>query len=119
MALHLLKGKKAEQLALRHLEKNGLQPCENNYRCRRGEIDLIMYDGATLVFVEVRYRKSDMFGSACESVTRNKQRKLLATASHYLQQHHICCPCRFDIVGITGDNEIYRIDWLKDAFQSD
>ena len=119
MALHLLKGKNAELLAQRYLEKIGLQPRENNYRCRRGEIDLIMYDGDILVFVEVRYRKSELFGSACESVTSSKQRKLLAAANLYLQQHDVYSPCRFDIVGITGDNGDYRIAWLKDAFQSD
>ena len=117
MALHLLKGKNAEQLAQRYLEKNGLRIRENNYRCRLGEIDLVMHDASTLVFVEVRYRKNELFGSACESVTSSKQRKLLAAASLYLQQQRIHAPCRFDIVGITGENDNYRIDWLKDAFQ--
>jgi len=118
MALHLLKGQQAERLARRHLERHGLRTLASNYRCHRGEIDLIMNDRATLVFVEVRYRKNQTFGSACESVTRSKQRKLLASAQFYLQQHPTDAPCRFDIIGITGDNAGARIEWLKDAFQA-
>jgi putative endonuclease len=119
MALHLIKGKSGEQLAQRHLEQQGLRHLESNYRCRSGEIDLIMRDGDCLVFVEVRYRKDSRFGSACESVTYNKQRKLLASANHYLQRAGGSSPCRFDVVGISGDNSRPTIEWIRDAFQGD
>lgn len=118
MALHLLKGKDAEQQALRHLEQSGMQMIECNYRCKLGEIDLVMQDQETLVFVEVRYRKSTAFGSAIESVTSGKQKKLLATANHYLQHRRSSAPCRFDVVGLTGQNKV-QIEWIKDAFRSD
>lgn len=116
MSLHLLKGDSAEQQARRHLEKQGLKLLQTNYRCRRGEIDLIMQERDTLVFIEVRYRKSDSFGSAVETVTSGKQRKLIMTARHYLQENRVNAPCRFDVVGITGPNGD-RVEWIKNAFQ--
>ena len=119
MAQPLLKGKNAEQFARRYLEQQGMCLVESNYRCKAGEIDLIMQERDTLVFVEVRYRGSANFGSAAESITPAKQRKLLTTARHYLQHHRTSAPCRFDVVGITGQNGVDNIEWIKDAFQSD
>ena len=117
MALHLIKGRNSEQLARQHLEQHGLRHLQSNYRCKSGEIDLIMQDGEWLVFVEVRYRKNSSFGSACESVTPDKQRKLLASASHYLQRSGTTSPCRFDVVGVSGENSRTSIEWVRDAFQ--
>ena len=119
MALHLLTGQYAEEQARTHLERQGLRLLERNYRCRQGEIDLIMRDGEALVFIEVRYRKSAAFGSAIETVTAQKQRRLLATARHYLQANRASSPCRFDVVGITGQSPGTQIEWIKDAFHSD
>lgn len=108
-------GDQAEDLAAQYLQQHGLTICERNYSIKGGEIDLIARDQKHLVFVEVRYRSSDAFGSASESVTHHKQAKLRRTALHYLQKHrlHEQCPCRFDIVALSADN---RIDWIKDAF---
>jgi putative endonuclease len=117
MALHLFKGRSAEEQARRHLERQGLQWLNSNYRCKRGEIDLIMRDVETLVFVEVRYRKSNTFGSAAESVDRGKQSKLIAAARHYLQETRTDAPCRFDVVGISG-HQGQSVEWVKDAFQA-
>ena len=79
-----------------------------------GEIDLIMEDKKTLVFVEVRYRKSAKYGSALESVNNQKQARIIHTAKHYLQQHSSKHSAyRFDVVALTPNN----IDWVKDAFQ--
>jgi putative endonuclease len=119
MALHLLTGQHAEEQARAHLEQQGLRLLERNYRCKQGEIDLIMRDGEALVFIEVRFRKSATFGSAIETVTAQKQHKLLAAARHYLQAHHASVPCRFDVVGITGQASNTQIEWIKDAFRSD
>jgi putative endonuclease len=119
MAWHLLTGKHVEEQAREHLEQRGLRLLERNYRCKLGEIDLIMRDGDALVFVEVRYRKSARFGSAIETVTAKKQSRLLATARHYLQSNPMSIPCRFDIVGITGQIRSAQIEWIKDAFRSD
>lgn len=103
-----------EEAAARYLQAAGLKLVARNYRSRRGEIDLIARDGGTLVFVEVRYRRSSRFGSAGASVDARKQQKLLATAHSYLQQKKLDCPCRFDVVAIEGDAQ--NIQWIKNAF---
>lgn len=118
---HLLKGRNAESRARRFLEARGLKFIEANYRCRPGEIDLVMRDRATLVFVEVRYRKNDDFGGALESIDARKQSKLRAAAEHYLQRRRIGSPCRFDVVLITGSpggsKDGPRVDWIPNALQ--
>lgn len=113
-------GKRAEQTACNYLREKGLTLLESNYFCPRGEIDLIMRDVDTTVFVEVRYRRSNRYGSGAESVDRHKQGKLLATAAHYLQRHPRAARgvCRFDVVAISSDNEQQKLDWISDAFQS-
>lgn len=106
-------GAEKEQLARAYLGRQGLRPVASNYSCRLGEIDLIMRDTDTLVFVEVRYRASEGFGTPAETVGPRKQRRLAAAASHYLQQYRLDLPCRFDVLAIgAGD----RIDWIRDAF---
>ncbi|MCP5246597.1 MAG: YraN family protein [Burkholderiales bacterium] len=110
-----MKGSDAEQTALSYLLGQGLELVERNYRCRFGEIDLVMSEGKTLVFVEVRMRASDVFGGAAASITVAKQEKLLRAARHYLSglRHEPCC--RFDAVLMTGiDNP--RIEWIRNAF---
>lgn len=117
---HLLKGRRAEDRARRYLADRGLAFVEANYRCRSGEIDLIMEEQSTLVFVEVRYRKDEKFGGALESIDFAKQRRLRAAAEHYLQCRRIGDrrPCRFDVVLVTGGargRTGARIDWIRDA----
>lgn len=109
------RGSAAEQQAQRHLEGNGLQRVAHNVRSRFGEIDLVMRHANTLVFVEVRYRSHSRFGGALASVDHHKQRRLIATAQHYLLRHPHDGPCRFDVVGIGGDGN--DIEWLQNAFQ--
>jgi putative endonuclease len=111
-------GSQAENLALQHLLKQGLKLVERNYHCRGGEIDLIMLDKASLVFVEVRYRKSASFGSALESVNHAKQKRIIHTAQHYLQRQQSKNSCyRFDVIAISPKEHSAEINWLKDAFQ--
>lgn len=107
-------GDRAEDTALGYLKKQGLKPVTRNYRCRMGEIDLIMKQGDTLVFVEVRMRNSSQFGSAVETVTASKQQKILQAAQHYLLDNGISAnmPLRFDVVGICGTD----IQWIPAAF---
>jgi putative endonuclease len=107
-------GAQAEALACAHLERAGLKPVARNYRCPQGEIDLIMDDRDTLVFVEVRYRRSDAFGTPAETVDRRKQARLQAAAGHYLLTHSADRACRFDVVAVSGDD--MRIEWLRNAF---
>ncbi len=117
MAEHLQSGKQAEQLACVYLQKQGLKLIERNFHCRRGEIDLIMQDGQTLVFIEVRYRRNAYHGSALESITNLKQSRIITTAQHYLMQSGWPHNCRFDVVAITADLTD-QIRWIRDAFQS-
>ena len=107
------RGLEAEEMALDYLRHRGLTVVERNYRCRLGEIDLIMRDGQTLVFVEVRMRASSAFGGAQESIDARKQRKLLATARHYIGAQGRIPDCRFDAVLLNGDTEI---QWIRNAF---
>ena len=111
-----LSGHDAESLACARLEQAGLRLLCRNYRCPRGEIDLVMDDRGTLVFVEVRYRRSSTFGSAAESVDQRKQQRLLAAAQHYLLHSQRDNPCRFDVVAINGAANP-QLDWLRDAFR--
>lgn len=114
--------RKAEQM----LTQNGLTLVIRNYHCRYGEIDLIMNDASTLVFIEVRYRKNAQFGSASASVTPAKQKKIILTAQHFLQHHRWTDTpnCRFDVVGMhstpheksLSPNETYELEWIKNAF---
>ncbi len=110
----LIAGKAAERAASAHIKKHGAYCIEQNFRCKFGEIDLIVEDGNTLVFVEVRLRKNSDYGSAVESVTPAKQAKLRITAQHYLAKRRIgdAKPVRFDVIGITAGD----IQWIKDAF---
>ncbi len=113
-ALRLLRGRWAENRACSFLRDHGLQLLHSNYRCPFGEIDLIMQDGEHLVFIEVRYRRSERYGGALASVDRVKQRKLRATAEHFRQSSSGAgrYPCRFDVICIAPE----RIEWIKDAF---
>lgn len=110
-------GSAAEDRALRLLLAHGLTLIGRNFRCRVGEIDLIMEDGPSVVFVEVRYRSDRRHGSAAETISAPKQRRFIAAARRYLQQHPAAArsPCRFDVVAITGE----QVEWLKGAFAAD
>lgn len=117
------RGQEAEDLACRYLQERGLHLLERNYRCKRGEIDLVMRDTASIVFVEVRYRRSTRFGSGAESVDRHKQAKLTAAALHYIQANKTAsrCPARFDVISITADprqEQQAEIQWIKNAFDA-
>ncbi len=114
-APHLLRGADAEQQAYNYLLEQGLQPVFRNYRCKPGELDLIMKDGDTLVIVEVRFRKTDRYGSALESVTLKKQARIIAATQHYLSHHKTTGPIRFDVVALSGNG---AFEWIKNAFQS-
>lgn len=107
-------GSAAEDLALRLLQARGLVLVERNFRCRLGEIDLVMRDGQATVFVEVRFRADGRHGSAAETVSRAKQQRLAAAARFYLQRRPAAArgPCRFDVVAITGT----ELEWLRGAF---
>jgi putative endonuclease len=106
------RGAAAEGLAARFLTARGLVIVHRNYRCRGGEIDLIVRDGETLVFVEVRLRRNQAFGTAAESITAAKRRRLRLAARHYLARLGREPPCRFDAV-LLDALETKSIEWLR------
>jgi putative endonuclease len=135
-------GQAAENLAKAYLLKQGLIFLERNYHCRHGEIDLIFKDKASIIFVEVRFRRQVAFGSACETIDGKKQKKIIKTAQYYLYKHRLTESVigRFDVIGITPSKgyakknaleahndcitinddycKEYNIEWIKNAFQA-
>ncbi|MEM7002125.1 MAG: YraN family protein [Pseudomonadota bacterium] len=118
------RGYRVETAALDYLRHQGLRLLARNYSCRHGEIDLVMRHRSSinrniLVFVEVRYRRSNQYGSAAASVGTTKQRRLQKTAEHYCQRHPLqkIWPARFDIVAVSGSLDNPCFSWLAGAFE--
>ncbi|MES2297214.1 MAG: YraN family protein [Pseudomonadota bacterium] len=108
-------GQRWEQAALAHLQRHGLRLVEANFRCKGGEIDLVMRDGEALVFVEVRQRADTAHGGAAASITPAKQGRLLRAAQVYLQRYDARLPpCRIDVVAIDGEH----LEWLRNAIEA-
>jgi putative endonuclease len=125
LILSHVRGNDAEDACCSWLKRQGLKLLTRNYRSRRGELDLVMQDGGTVVFIEVRYRKNNLYGGAVESVTPSKQQKLRATAEQYLQQETRLQNGRFDVVAMTPATQTgesarsgsaYTFNWIKNAF---
>jgi putative endonuclease len=108
-------GSQAEQLAAQFLQQKGLTLIQRNYRCRHGEIDLIMRDGNALVFVEVRLRSRSDFGGAASSINAAKRARLIRTAQHYLAARQRTPACRFDAMLLHAQDGS-SIEWIKNAF---
>ncbi|MGV6810192.1 MAG: YraN family protein [bacterium] len=113
-------GQLAEDRALAYLQAKGLQLRQRNFRCRLGEIDLIMHDNDYLVFVEVRYRQSRAYGGALASVTPSKQQRLIRAAQVYLQQPEqaqvLNDPMRFDVLALAAQQSEQDMIWIPHAF---
>jgi putative endonuclease len=115
-------GRTAEAAARTLLLKAGLTEIAANAAYRGGEIDLVMRDGAgTVVFVEVRFRRSRAFGGGAASVDAGKRRRIVHAAQRFLQDHpaYADAPCRFDVIDADGDPAAPRLDWIRDAFRAD
>jgi len=104
----------AEEQAKVYLQQHGLTFIESNFHCRLGEIDLIMLDNTSLVFVEVRFRRSNAFGGAAVSVSKTKQQKIKSSALYYLQKNNLYekQASRFDVIAISNT----QCDWIQGAF---
>jgi putative endonuclease len=116
--MSILKGKSAEKKAAYYLKTKGYQLIAQNFSCRMGEIDLIMLDCKTVIFVEVRQRKSALYGTAAQSITPQKRIKLLKTSALFLQMNtqYKNYDCRFDVVAFDGEND--TMQWIPNAFGS-
>ncbi len=113
-------GDAGEETACRFLKNAGLRLVQRNYRCKGGEIDLVMLDDDVLALIEVRVRKASAFGGAAASVTPTKQRRLMIAARHLLLTRADCrrYRLRFDVVAMdTTANGTGQIRWIKDAFR--
>ena len=108
-------GAQAEQIAAQYLQKHGLKLIQANFHSRFGEIDLILRDGETLIFAEVRQRSRGDFGGAAASIDAHKQKRLILTAQQYLASLPRTPPCRFDAVLLDAAN---NIEWVKNAFEA-
>ncbi len=111
-------GQLAETAALDFLRHQGLRLVARNWRCRLGELDLVMQENDTLVFVEVRYRRHQGWGGALSSVTPAKQQKLIRAAQSFLQQEPRWSkhPCRFDVIAPDEQGQCSHTRWIRDAF---
>jgi putative endonuclease len=107
-------GQAAEDIAAAWLQRKGLRLIERNFRCKAGEIDLVLRDGASLVFAEVRYRSSGAFGGAAASVDAKKRQRIVTAARYYLMDKSDQ-PCRFDVV-LLDRLAPDAVEWLRDAF---
>jgi putative endonuclease len=114
-------GLAAEETASHFLQAKGITLLHRNYRCRSGEIDLIMRDHEDIIFVEVRLRNNKNYADAIESVNLIKQKKIIKTAMHYLYKYNLLdeVNCRFDIIGISYAHTKATIEWIQDAFLAD
>jgi len=113
------KGNITERFAEQYLIKHGLTFVESNYHSRQGEIDLIMRDGETYVFIEVKYRKNMNFGGAIAAIPISKQKKIRHCITFYLHQvglNEYNTPCRIDVIALVGDITQPQVTWLKNAF---
>ncbi|MEO2268732.1 YraN family protein [Pseudoalteromonas pernae] len=109
------KGQHYEQLAQEYLVSQGLTPIGSNYFCRYGEIDLIMKEGSTIVFVEVKFRETGKFGGAINALTYKKQQRLQKTVAHYVQKHDLShCILRVDFIAIEG-SQAKSFHWIKNV----
>jgi putative endonuclease len=109
-----VEGDAAEDRALHYLQQYGLTLMQRNFRCKGGEIDLIMQESGALVFVEVRMRADTRHGGAAASVTARKQARLIIAAQVFLQRYRMPPACRFDVIAIDGS----AIEWLKNAIEA-
>ena len=114
-----LTGDRGERRAEAWLRGKGLKLVARNWHCRHGEIDLIMFDGEALLFIEVRLRTPRGFADSAESVDVHKRRKLVQAASMYLARHPSWQerPCRFDVIGLEGEGG--ELSWIRGAFEAD
>lgn len=114
------RGREIEEAAERWLQARGLRTVARNFRRPGGEIDLVMQDGDTVVFVEVRFRARGSLVSPLETITASKQQRIVRTASAFLQAHprHAALPCRFDALAVDGHADALHFGWIKGAFSA-
>ena len=121
LARHLSHGRHAEQFARHWLEARGLTHVIANFRCRYGELDLVMRDRGCLVVIEVRYRRHKSHGSPLDTVSAAKRWRIALATDQLLQRYSTLgtLPLRFDVIGLTGPHRQPDVEWRKHAFSFD
>ncbi|RUR42573.1 YraN family protein [Vreelandella populi] len=112
------RGAAIEQLAAQWLQQKGLSLVAQNHHVKGGELDLVMRDRETLVFIEVKHRVTTRYGHPLETVTPTKRQRLVRAATLYIGKHGLTSPCRFDILAITGTPPDLDFQWEKAAFDA-
>ena len=114
-------GADAEDAACAQALARGMSLLARNVRFRFGELDLVLRDGDTIVFVEVRRRKASRFGDGAASIDRRKRRRLILAARAWLARRPggERWACRFDVASVRADGDALRVDWIRDAFDAD
>ena len=112
------RGQRIERIAAEWLASHGLTLVASNQQFKGGELDLVMSDGETLVFVEVRHRSNVRHGHPLETVTPLKQRRLIHAARFNLARNRLSCPCRFDVLAVTGTPPDLNFEWVQGAFDA-
>lgn len=111
-------GQEGEQIAERYLKKKGYKLVERNFRCHTGELDLIALDRKVIVFIEVKTRTDDRFGTPLESVGRWKQQRMIRAALLFLSQHRLHDrESRFDVIGISFSGDRPVVEHIQNAFE--
>ncbi len=118
MAKHNILGRKGEEAAVDHLVSKGHRVLEKNWRFQGYEIDIISIDGEFIVFTEVKTRASIEWGYPEESIGKQRMRRMIRAASHYLKWNQVDRPARFDIVAVVWGKERFELDHIEDAFLS-
>ena len=112
------RGAAIEQIAAQWLHQKGLSLITQNHHVKGGELDLVMQDGDILVFIEVKHRTTTRYGHPLETVTYQKQQRLVRAARLYIARHGLSSPSRFDILAITGTPPNLEFEWVKAAFDA-
>ena len=112
------KGQAAESLAVAYLLERGLKILHRNYRTPYGEIDIVISDGSTICFVEVRSRRNERFLSPIETITSMKRKRVSNSAQYFLASGQEVAPCRFDVIQVLAPgSSMPDIVWTRDAFR--
>lgn len=116
MADHNELGEKGEEMALQHLEKNGFEILDTNWRFGKDEIDIIARKSDELIIVEVKTRINEYFGDPEEFVSTGKQKRLIKAANAYIEEKDLDLETRFDVIGIILNSKYQKINHIEEAF---
>lgn len=116
MAEHNILGQKGEEAAARYLQAKGHHILERNWRSRGYEVDIISLDDEFIVFVEVKTRASVAWGNPEDFIGKQRMRRMIRAASHYLKLNSVDRPARFDIVSVVWNDKEFELDHIEDAF---